>query len=380
MRTVLAALALALLLVATPAQARLRPVAKLKAKVDAAGVHLSWKDRSRGETRYEVRRSGRRARLKRNRRRFTDRRTAPATRYRYSVRPCRRKRCAKVRRVRVTTLARGARPHPAHRCHGARRRRLRRQPDDRRLPDLPARQRVEHRRLPGAGGHLARLRRLARLDDAVARLRRRRRVRHPVRQRPVHAAARAGELRGGRRVRPRPVPDAARRAGRGRRRSPCAGAAPGRLQALRAVRRRARGLGLARLQRRGLGPAVERAAPEGWTSADAAGLPILPGLARRDEADSGVIRHALRITVPVTQKAYIHPATHWASSEHGRRPAADGPAPAAEGELRHQRPERTGPRDRASRSRPTARWWPTTPARSASTWAARSTRAGTTRR
>ncbi len=54
--------------------------------------------------------------------------------------------------------------------------------------------------------------------------------------------------------------------------------------------------------------------PEGWTSADGAGLPILPGLARRDEADSGVIRHALRITVPITQRAYIHPATHWASS------------------------------------------------------------------
>ena len=54
--------------------------------------------------------------------------------------------------------------------------------------------------------------------------------------------------------------------------------------------------------------------PERWTSADAAGLPILPGLARRDEADSGVIRHALRITVLNTQRAYIHPATHWASS------------------------------------------------------------------
>jgi hypothetical protein len=54
--------------------------------------------------------------------------------------------------------------------------------------------------------------------------------------------------------------------------------------------------------------------PDGWTSADAAGLPILPGLARREEADAGVIRHALRVIVPVTQKAYIHPATHWASS------------------------------------------------------------------
>jgi hypothetical protein len=54
--------------------------------------------------------------------------------------------------------------------------------------------------------------------------------------------------------------------------------------------------------------------PERWTSADAAGLPMLPGLARRDEADSGLIRHALRVTVPNTQRAYIHPATHWASS------------------------------------------------------------------
>ena len=54
--------------------------------------------------------------------------------------------------------------------------------------------------------------------------------------------------------------------------------------------------------------------PDGWTSADAAGLPMLPGLARRDEADAGLIRHALRITVPTTQRAYIHPATHWASS------------------------------------------------------------------
>jgi hypothetical protein len=81
MRTLLAAVALALLLAAS-ADARLRPVAKLKAKADAAGVHLSWRDRSRGETRYEVRRTGRKAKLKRNRRRFTDRRTKPARRYR----------------------------------------------------------------------------------------------------------------------------------------------------------------------------------------------------------------------------------------------------------------------------------------------------------
>ena len=52
----------------------------------------------------------------------------------------------------------------------------------------------------------------------------------------------------------------------------------------------------------------------GWTSADAAGLPIFPGLVRYEEAASGVISHALRFTVNTTRKAYVPPATHWASS------------------------------------------------------------------
>lgn len=55
--------------------------------------------------------------------------------------------------------------------------------------------------------------------------------------------------------------------------------------------------------------------PETWTSADAAGLPIFPGLARYDEVMAGEIHHALRFTVSSTQRAYIHPATHWASSD-----------------------------------------------------------------
>ncbi len=53
--------------------------------------------------------------------------------------------------------------------------------------------------------------------------------------------------------------------------------------------------------------------PAGWTSADAAGLPIFPGLVRFDEADSGEIRHALRFTVQHTQRGYISPASHFAS-------------------------------------------------------------------
>ncbi len=54
--------------------------------------------------------------------------------------------------------------------------------------------------------------------------------------------------------------------------------------------------------------------PLGWTSADAAGLPILPGLVRYDEVAAGEVNHAIRFTVPRSQKGYIFPATHDASS------------------------------------------------------------------
>jgi hypothetical protein len=55
--------------------------------------------------------------------------------------------------------------------------------------------------------------------------------------------------------------------------------------------------------------------PAGWTSADAAGLPILPGLARWDgDASTGAIKHALRFTAERTRRAYIYPARHYASS------------------------------------------------------------------
>jgi hypothetical protein len=53
--------------------------------------------------------------------------------------------------------------------------------------------------------------------------------------------------------------------------------------------------------------------PEGWTSADAAGLPIFPLLVRYPEVHAGQIDHALRVTVEQTQRGYIHPATHFAS-------------------------------------------------------------------
>jgi hypothetical protein len=56
-----------------------------------------------------------------------------------------------------------------------------------------------------------------------------------------------------------------------------------------------------------------RLRPAGWTSADAAGLPILPGLARYDEVRRGAIDHALRFTVRRSRRAYVYPARHYAS-------------------------------------------------------------------
>jgi hypothetical protein len=56
--------------------------------------------------------------------------------------------------------------------------------------------------------------------------------------------------------------------------------------------------------------------PAGWTSADAAGLPILPGLVTYAEVASGHIDHAIRVTVPQSQAAYLWPARHDASSSH----------------------------------------------------------------
>ena len=57
--------------------------------------------------------------------------------------------------------------------------------------------------------------------------------------------------------------------------------------------------------------------PGGWTSADAAGLPILPGLVRYAEVAAGEITHAIRFTVPQTRRAYVWPARHYASSLTG---------------------------------------------------------------
>ena len=238
--------------------------------------------------------------------RGTDRMVEPATKYRYTVRPCRRKHCARGRSVTVTTRARGG---------VARTGQLRQQPGCRQLPDLPGGQPVEHGRLAGAGRHLARLHRLARLDDAVARLRRRRRVRHPVRERAVHAAARADLLRR-RPTSPTRAPTRRRSTRRWRAAatatcSPCARATA---SCSSSTRPRARApAGTPTAARCGT-CAPTRCAPSAGPPPTPPGCRSCPGSRAATRPTAGVIRHALRITVPTTQRAYIHPATHWASS------------------------------------------------------------------
>ncbi len=58
--------------------------------------------------------------------------------------------------------------------------------------------------------------------------------------------------------------------------------------------------------------------PEGWTSADAAGLPIFPGLVRYDEVAAGHLDHAIRVTFDSTQSAWVHPASHCAGDTSDR--------------------------------------------------------------
>ena len=60
---------------------------------------------------------------------------------------------------------------------------------------------------------------------------------------------------------------------------------------------------------------TNRLRPDGWTSTDAAGLPIFPAVVRYDELKRGMVEHAMRVTVVRTRRAYVAPATHFASSQ-----------------------------------------------------------------
>ncbi|CAA9536968.1 MAG: outermembrane protein, partial [uncultured Solirubrobacteraceae bacterium] len=222
----------------------------------------------------------------------------------------------------------------------------RREPSGRRrLPGLPELERLEPRRLARAGRPPLRgLRPLDRARLPAPRLRRRRRVRHPVPRRPARPAARPDPLHGLRgRVRSRPVPRPARRARRGRLGPSRDRPAPGHLRPLRALRRRAHERRVERGVGRPVGPALQPAPPRGLDlrgrrrPPDPPGpRPLRRGGARRDRARAAIHRPPLagRLRLPGDPLRVLG---------HEPLAPADGAAAAAQALV----PDRRLPRPRA---------------------------------
>jgi hypothetical protein len=312
MRLLVAALA-AVLLIAAPADARLRAVTKLKAVAKGDAVRLTWKDRATGESRYEVRRTGLSARVARNRTTYTDRKAKAGTRYRYSVRACRGKRCAKARTVRFTLPA-AKKPAPTAPVPQAPADAFAGSPTIGGCPvfpsDSPWNTDVSQAPVDTSHDYIGALGSMVLWPDfggageyGIPF------VSVPLEQPLVPITFEvADESDPG----PYPTPLDAPVEGGGDRHVLTLRQGDCKLFELYAAERS--GAGWQAYSGAAWDLRSNALRPERWTSADAAGLPILPGLARRDEADAGAINHALRITVPTTQKAYIHPATHWASA------------------------------------------------------------------
>ncbi len=310
MRILVVTAGLALLL-ASPADARLRSVAHLTATAKGQAVRLAWKDRASGETRYEVRRTGLRATLKRNRTSYTDRKVKAGKTYRYSVRPCRARQCAKARTVKLTLASPKLPPAPAPAPPGGV---FAGSPTIGACPILPKdnpwNTDVSTAPVDTSHDYIGSLSGMVLWPDfggggqyGIPY------VSVPFTQPLVPVSFdEEDESDPG----PYPTPLDAPVEGGGDRHVLTLRQGDCKLFELYAADRQGSGWHAYSGAVWDLRSNALR--PEGWTSADAAGLPILPGLARRDEADAGAINHALRITVPTTQKAYIHPATHWASS------------------------------------------------------------------
>jgi hypothetical protein len=315
------------------ASAHLRRVGRLEATATATAVRLSWRDRSRGETRYEVRRGSRRVRLKAGRRRFTDKRITTGVRYRYAVRACRRRRCGPARRISVTPRAAtppatgGATPGgggdtpatpgapdpfggspviggcPVFPADNPWNQDISRAAVDRALSDAYIGSLGATTLWPDFGsgqwGDYGIPYTTAPLTQPLV----------PI---TFHVdPGVAAESDPG----PYPIPPDARVEGGGDRHVLVLRQGDCRLFELYdAYKQPDDGWDVYSAATFDLRSNALR--PDGYTSADAAGLPILPGLARPDEVAAGAIRHALRITVLHTQAAFIHPATHAASASH----------------------------------------------------------------
>ncbi len=148
------------------------------------------------------------------------------------------------------------------------------------------------------------------------RLRLLRRLRHPVQQVVGHPDQAQGPLRAtptSRTPGPYPIPAKPKIEGGGDRHLLIVDRDNCKLYELFDARHTSDAAGVPARARSGTS-APTRLRPNGWTSADAAGLPILPGLVRYDEVAAGVIDHALRFTAPQTRSGHIYPARHDAGS------------------------------------------------------------------
>jgi hypothetical protein len=317
-RSIAVAVAGLLLLTATAhgSHVRLRSAASLEAVVTGSAtgpiVRLQWRDRARGETRWEVLRRPKRTILKANRRRFTDRRVRAGKVYRYLVRPCRRARCAKAASVRVRVGMRDAPPTGAPYAGSPRIGGCpvfpKNNPWNSDISGFPVH--------PMSDAYVGSFGSLTLWPDFGSGVYGDFGMPYgtvPLDQPLVPIRFQTAESDPG----PYPIPPNARVE---------AAAQPDgdhHVVILRlgdchlfelydAKKQPDNGWSAYSAAKFDLRSNALRS--DGHTSADAAGLPILPGLARLDEVQAGAIQHALRITIPRTQNAYIHPATHAASS------------------------------------------------------------------
>jgi hypothetical protein len=313
-------------------EVRLRPAGSLHAASAGSSkgpiVRLRWRDRSRGETRWEVWRGGRRrAVLRADSRRWTDRRVRVGTRYAYRVRSCRRSRCAKSTTVRIKvrgagvpapgpgggapgTAAPGADPFAGSPTIGGCPVFPKDNPWNTDVSGYPV-DRAQSDAYIGSLGSITLWPDFGSgqygdfgIPYGVVP------QGQPLVPISLHVSPDvAAESDPG----PYPIPPTARVEGGG----------DHHVLVLRQGDCRLFELYDADKQPDNSWSVYSAASfdlrsnalrHDGYTSADAAGLPMLPGLARVDEVQSGAIGHALRIAIPSTQDAYIHPATHAASA------------------------------------------------------------------
>ncbi len=304
-----------LAVVVPPAAAAPRPAAGLRAtKITTTSVTLAWRDRSRSETRYELRAGSRRLKLGRNAHAATVTKLKPDTGYAFRVRACKGRSCSAWTGslVRITLDARGIRPPVVGGCQvfpaaSPWNRDVRADPVDPYSPVYIAASLGGHRvhldlgateRFYGLPWTLV----PATLARSTARI-----------TYGTDGADYSGESDPG----PMPIPlDAPIEGWDGPGHDPSGGdrhvlalqQGACRLYELYNAVRTASGFRVSSSAVYDLSKTTLR--PAGWTSADAAGLPMFPGLLRYDEAATGEIRHAIRFTVPRAQRAYVVPARH----------------------------------------------------------------------